>query len=211
MKKYLIILMAAYLLVSCTTAEPEPAILDEGVPAAPAISTVRPSATPSEKDGYAPLEETAVTIAVTVNLTRSAQPMNETQTPPPSKPSATANSQSAEPASVDLNQITPAPATSIEPIELPAPGLPNPMPWLIQKVSQDLGQRLNMDISQINEVETKEMAWPDTSLGCPQPDMNYAPTLTPGYQIILEAAGQQYHYHTRGFEAFLFCPNPSKN
>ncbi len=38
--------------------------------------------------------------------------------------------------------------------------------------------------------------WPDASLGNPQPSMVCGQVITPGYEIILFAGGQEYEYHS---------------
>ncbi len=38
--------------------------------------------------------------------------------------------------------------------------------------------------------------WSDASLGCPEPGQVYAQVITPGYRVLLEAAGKEYEVHT---------------
>ena len=38
--------------------------------------------------------------------------------------------------------------------------------------------------------------WPNSSLGCPRPGVNYLQVITSGYQFTLQAQGKQYEYHT---------------
>jgi hypothetical protein len=57
-------------------------------------------------------------------------------------------------------------------------------------------------------VSSEEVTWRDASLGCPQPGMNYAQMLTNGTRIVLEAAGQQYNYHSGSHGAPFLCANP---
>jgi hypothetical protein len=47
--------------------------------------------------------------------------------------------------------------------------------------------------------------WPDSSLGCPKPDEIYAQVVTPGFQILLEAAGKRYAVHTDTREHGIVC------
>jgi hypothetical protein len=69
----------------------------------------------------------------------------------------------------------------------------------------DLSQRLNISIDEINIVFIKAVIWSDTSLGCPQEDMEYAQVLTEGYQILLETLGNIYEYHTDSNENIVLC------
>ncbi|HSN71810.1 MAG TPA: hypothetical protein VLT59_09870 [Steroidobacteraceae bacterium] len=71
----------------------------------------------------------------------------------------------------------------------------------------DLAQRLSVPKAEIRLVSARSVDWPSSALGCPQPDRMYATVLTPGYEIVLETRGKQYHYHAgRQGEPFL-CPS----
>ena len=48
-------------------------------------------------------------------------------------------------------------------------------------------------------------SWPDSSLGCPKPNMNYLQVITPGYRIVLEAQGRSYEYHTDTGKRVVRC------
>ena len=67
-------------------------------------------------------------------------------------------------------------------------------------VKEDLARLLGIAVDQIRVVSVEAVDWPDTSLGCPKPNMFYAEVITPGFEIILEANGQEYAYHTGGGE-----------
>ena len=71
-------------------------------------------------------------------------------------------------------------------------------------VKEDLAQRLSIAVEEIRTVSIKAIDWPDTSLGCPKPNMYYAEVITPGFEIILEAKGQEYAYHT-GRGSYVQC------
>jgi len=45
----------------------------------------------------------------------------------------------------------------------------------------------------------------DTSLGCPNEGQNYAEVITPGYQVILEAQGQEYDYRLDTDKIVVMC------
>lgn len=111
------------------------------------------------------------------------------------------------PVSVDLGRITPEPGIGEAEIIQPAPGVPNPERKLASLASQDLSQRLDVDVSQVKVVQIETVEWPDSSLGCPQPGFDYLMVITPGYLIVLEAGGQQYQYHTDQTERAVLCPD----
>jgi hypothetical protein len=70
----------------------------------------------------------------------------------------------------------------------------------------DLSQRTGLPKRDIKVQSVEVVQWPDTSLGCPQPDMMYAQVVTPGYRIVLEAGGQTYEYHSAGASVGLCQP-----
>lgn len=67
---------------------------------------------------------------------------------------------------------------------------------LIEKAKEELAARLATDSDSIAVVSRELVQWPDASLSNPQPGMVYAQVITPGFRLILEAAGQTYEYHT---------------
>lgn len=38
--------------------------------------------------------------------------------------------------------------------------------------------------------------WPDTSLGCPEPDKSYVQVSTPGWKLLIDRRGEAYEFHT---------------
>jgi len=79
---------------------------------------------------------------------------------------------------------------------------------LIEKAKKDLAQRLSISVDQINLKKAESVVWPNASLGCPQPGMQYADMLTSGYLISLDAKGQKYEYHASR-STVVHCKNPS--
>jgi hypothetical protein len=78
---------------------------------------------------------------------------------------------------------------------------------LVDQAKADLAERLSIHIDAINLIEARRVTWPDGSLGCPQPGMQYPQVLTPGYLVLLEANGIQFEYHTSESNIF-YCKNP---
>jgi len=109
---------------------------------------------------------------------------------------------------------TPSPATPREwddmPKDPPLPFAADPGPQaLIERAKADLTQRLSIPASQIKAFDTKEVFWPDASLGCPQPGIAYAQIPTPGYLIMLVHSGAQFEYHADTHGNTLYCENPT--
>ncbi len=150
------------------------------------------------------------TVAATAVPTITLPPTN---TPAPTLASATVITSSVvtgapvSPVTVDLSQITPAPPVASTPIEMPRPGVPNPLVAMEQKVKQDLAERLRQDISAIQLVSAEAVEWSDRALGCPDGNFAYASVITPGFKIILSAAGIEYSYHTDQQDYFVLCVN----
>ena len=75
----------------------------------------------------------------------------------------------------------------------------------VQLAREDLAQRLNLSPDATRLVSVEAVDWPDTSLGCPQPGMMYAQVITPGFKVVLEAAGEEYEYHTDEGRFVVLC------
>ncbi|MCK5054603.1 MAG: hypothetical protein KAR65_10005 [Anaerolineales bacterium] len=70
----------------------------------------------------------------------------------------------------------------------------------------DLAQRVGVEISAIMLVSNKEVVWPDATLGCPKPGMDFSPVEIPGFIITLEVDGKRYEYHTDNVNRVILCP-----
>ncbi len=69
---------------------------------------------------------------------------------------------------------------------------------------RDMASRLGVPIEEVRVVQVEAVEWPDASLGCPEPGKMYIQVITPGYRIVLQAAGKTFEYHTdRGSRAVL--------
>ncbi len=62
---------------------------------------------------------------------------------------------------------------------------------------------LNPSMISVKSFETREFS--STALDCPQEGQMYAEVITPGYQVVLEAQGQEYDYRLDTEEAVLMC------
>jgi len=85
-----------------------------------------------------------------------------------------------------------------------APG-PDDAETGVDRAKEDLAHRKGIDKEQITVVAVKEVNWPDTSLGCPEPGMVYAQVITPGHRIILSYVGQTYEYHSDQGGRVVYC------
>jgi hypothetical protein len=73
---------------------------------------------------------------------------------------------------------------------------------LVAAIAQDL--EVPVDSVQVLMAEPRD--WPDSSLGCPQPDMLYAQMVTPGFLVQVEVSGEEIEYHTDERGSVVRCP-----
>lgn len=121
-------------------------------------------------------------------------------------PTEDENKQISEPVTVDLGALTPQPIEGT-PIVQPAPGNPGLKAPVIQAMT-DLTTRLGVEMDDIELVSLLEVTWGDGSMGCPEAGLNYIQVLTPGQQLILRVAGQDYYYHSGKDSLFKYCGDP---
>ncbi len=79
----------------------------------------------------------------------------------------------------------------------------------VEQARRDLAGRLQLDVDAVTVVSLNEVAWPDTSLGCPQPGMSYGQVITGGRRLLLRAGDGLYAYHAGGDGEFFFCAKPA--
>jgi hypothetical protein len=107
---------------------------------------------------------------------------------------------------------TPFPPVDREPIDMtpisPA-DLPENLQPVVQQAISELAESLSINTDQILLLSAQSVVWSDSSLGCPQPGMNYLQVLTDGYRVILAANDAQYDYHANKRGYGIFCENPS--
>jgi hypothetical protein len=66
---------------------------------------------------------------------------------------------------------------------------------LVEMARNDLAERLEIPVEDIETVSVKPTEFPDASLGVPEEGQVYAQVVTPGYVIVLKANQQNYQYH----------------
>lgn len=76
---------------------------------------------------------------------------------------------------------------------------------MIRLAKESLAKKFKFNEDQIHVASIQAMDWPDASIGCPQAGMVYAEVVTPGYQILFEANGQSYSYHTDTENKVVLC------
>jgi len=72
---------------------------------------------------------------------------------------------------------------------------------------ETLSDKLAIDADQIEVVYVSAMNWPDSSLGCPQPGVDYLQVVTPGSLVLLRAGTNAYRVHVGNTRAII-CDRP---
>lgn len=76
---------------------------------------------------------------------------------------------------------------------------------MVTLVKQHLAQKLSITVDQILLSDVKSVVWRDAGLGCPKPGIDYIQVETPGYNILLQAGGKTFSYHTDETKRFVQC------
>jgi hypothetical protein len=66
---------------------------------------------------------------------------------------------------------------------------------------------LEIDPKEIILEKFRHVAWPDTSIGCPQDGHVYSQILTPGYTIGFQIGDKHYTMHTDATGALIVSPD----
>jgi hypothetical protein len=113
--------------------------------------------------------------------------------------------------SIDLRELPPSDSAAADLVELPVPGVPDPLAKAVQLAREDLSARLHSlrlqpeDIEKAELVRAESMVWNDRSLGCPRPNTGYLAEETAGFKIVLSAGGESYTYHTDLGQNVVLC------
>ena len=83
------------------------------------------------------------------------------------------------------------------------------MQRLVEQAKNDLATELSINSQDIDVLQAEFVTWPDSSVGCPQPGMQYLQVLTSGARILLEANNAIYAYHSGGNRPLVLCKKPS--
>jgi hypothetical protein len=131
--------------------------------------------------------------------------------PPDSDPAfsdpPSASDPSTSPDSESSTTVSTQPPAAVQPLYEPGDIDRGLQPFIDQAID-DLAARLDVDASSITARAAVLVVWPDASLGCPQPDMQYAQVTTDGSVIELDHDRNVYRYHTGGTLGPFICERP---
>ncbi len=132
------------------------------------------------------------------SMTVETQPEeSQPQEPQPEETRPGLTPQPLEPTEIIQGEGKPTPIT---PGQLDLTRLPQ-----VAQAKADLAQRLDISEEAIQVVTVEEVIWPDGSLGCPQPGIEYPQVPQDGLRIVLEVAGKRYEYHSGGVRPPFLC------
>lgn len=85
--------------------------------------------------------------------------------------------------------------------------LPDGMQQMLDLAMERLAADQGVAKSDVAVITSEPATWSDSSLGCPQPGVDYLQVITEGYRFVLEVNTQQYEVHTDTDRSVVFCPN----
>ena len=84
-------------------------------------------------------------------------------------------------------------------------GLAGDLARAVALAREDLAARTEIWPERLGIRFAEDVIWPDSALGCPAPGQGYLQVLTPGFHIVLEAAGQPYDYRVDRRGTLILC------
>lgn len=84
----------------------------------------------------------------------------------------------------------------VEQKQAPKEQVPQGAKAVVDLAKKDLAERLNIPEEEIKVENIISVEWPDSSLGYPEPGLEYEQEANPGYVIFLLAEGELYEYHS---------------
>jgi hypothetical protein len=76
---------------------------------------------------------------------------------------------------------------------------------LLDAILAAAAEHSGLSASDIEVVQAEQVTWPDGSLGCPEPDQMYTQALVEGYQVVLDAGGEELDYRVGSGGSFRLC------
>ena len=78
------------------------------------------------------------------------------------------------------------------------------------RVKNDVAKRLGLRPEDARIAESSARLWPDAGLGCNARRGMFEPARTPGFEIVAEAGGRRFVYHTDRQGRLLRCSTPGR-
>lgn len=81
-----------------------------------------------------------------------------------------------------------------------------PLQSLVTLALTDAAGRTGRERSSLEVVSAQAVTWPDGSIGCPRPGMQYPQVLVPGFRIRIRAGSELLDYHAGRSGPPFHCP-----
>lgn len=75
----------------------------------------------------------------------------------------------------------------------------------IEYARQNLAEKLQVPLESVQQIDYKNVVWPDGNMGCPQKGKRFTPAEIPGYLIRLTVNNEVYEYHGGGGQLPSLC------
>jgi len=106
---------------------------------------------------------------------------------------------SSPPAESDINQLITSDNPALKDLEASIEGEDDPNNLVEVPARTSIAgqfQTIYLDPDQVQIIDSKMVEWPDSCLGIEQMGVECVPEITPGYEVLLEAKGLQFAYHS---------------
>jgi hypothetical protein len=77
---------------------------------------------------------------------------------------------------------------------------------MVEFSARDAAKTLGVAEGDVQLISLITVDWPDSSVGCPRPNADYADTVTPGYRMVFRAGADTLIYHTSIRQAVRCAP-----
>jgi hypothetical protein len=98
-------------------------------------------------------------------------------------------------------------ASDVPPVPAPPRGpTMSSLASMTESALADAATRTGLKRADLKVLSAEAVTWPDGSLGCPQPGMQYTEALVPGYRVRIQAGARVLDYHAGRSGQPVYCP-----
>jgi hypothetical protein len=77
---------------------------------------------------------------------------------------------------------------------------------ILRAALDDAERRTGAPSGALKVISQEPVVWPDASLGCPRPGVNYTQALVKGYRIRIGTPGGELDFHASATGKLVLCP-----
>ena len=78
---------------------------------------------------------------------------------------------------------------------------------ILRAALDDAARRTGTAAGALQVISQEAVTWPDASLGCPRPGVNYTQALVKGYRIRIGTPGGELDFHASAAGQLVLCPS----